>query len=304
MGTIFGQVITLVAFAAIGYALAKGGIAKSEHADLLSKLLVYVFVPASAFKTFSQNFTVSYISTNYVLILASLGIIVGLMILTRIGVLLFCRKSPDRGVYEYSVIMPNFGYMGYPFVEALYGAMGLMSVMMFCIPMSIYVYTVGYTLLCGSKANLKNFFNPMMCSLLVGALLGITGLGAYIPSVAYSIFGSAGSCMGPVSMLLLGIVLSDYKLPELFKRPSVYIVSLLRIFVIPVAVGSILLLFKNELLLRTALVVYCMPCGLNTIVYVKNAGGDCRPGAGLALVSSLLACLSIPLVLYIFGISV
>ena len=305
MITIFEQVFVLVAFGGIGYALSKGGLVQSSHADLLSKLLVYVILPAAAFRTYAQNFTVAYISENYVLILASLGILAALMVLTRVGLLVFCPKSPDRNVYEYSVNMPNFGYMGYPFVEALYGSVGLLSAMVFAIPMSLYVYTFGYTLLSGKRATLKNVFNPMMCALLLGALCGITGLGAYIPTVAYTLLSNANACMGPISMLLAGIVLSDYKFGELFRRPSVYIVSLIRILVIPFAVGGVLRLFgANEILFSTAVSLYAMPCGLNTLVFVKNAGGDCRPGAALALVSNVLACASIPLVLYLFGVSI
>ena len=304
MGAILGQVFVLFAFAAIGYALAKCGVAKSEHADLLSKLLVYVFLPASVFKTFVQNFTVSYIGENYGLVLASLAIVVVLMLLTRVGILLFCRRSTERGIYEYSVITPNFGYMGYAFTEAVFGSVALMSVMIFAIPMSIYVYTFGYMLLSGKKATLKNLLNPMMLSLVLGALCGILNVGAYIPSFAYDLLGSAGACMAPASMLLVGLVLSEYKLFDLFRRPAVYVVSVLRLFVVPLAVGAVLLLFKNDILLRDAIVLYAMPCGLNTVVFVKNVGGDCRPGAALALVSNILACASIPLVLYIFGIGV
>ena len=305
MGTIFGQVFILVAFGAIGFALAKGGIVKSEHSDLLSKLLVYVILPAAAFRSYAQSFSVAYISENYVLILASLGILVALMVLTRGGILIFCRKASERNIYEYSVITPNFGYMGYPFAEAIYGSLGLLSAMVFAVPMSLYVYTVGYTLLSGKRATLKNIFNPMMCALLLGALFGITGIGAYVPAPVYELLSGAGACMGPISMLLAGIVLSDYKLGELFRRPSVYVVSVIRVLVIPLAVGGALRLFgAGETLFQTALALYAMPCGLNTIVFVKNAGGDCRPGAGLALVSNLLACASVPLVFLIFGISV
>ena len=107
----------------------------------------------------------------------------------------------------------------------------------------------------------------------------------------------------PAGMLLVGLVLSEYKLFDLFRRPAVYVVSVLRLFVVPPAIGAVLLLFKNDVLLRDAVVLYAMPCGLNTVVFVKNVGGDCRPGAVLALVSNILACLSIPLVLCVFGIS-
>ncbi len=304
MSIVFGQVLILFVFLAIGYALAKGGIAKAEHADLLSRLLVYVFLPASVFKTFSQNCTVSYIGENYILIITSLAIVAVLMILTGVGVRLFLRNSPDRAVYEYSVITPNFGYMGYAIAEALFGAVGMMNAMMFAIPMSLYVYTFGFMLLSKKKATLKNLLNPMMLSLLLGALCGVLGLGRYIPTVAYSLLDKAGACMAPVSMLLVGLVLSEYKLSDLFRRPAVYIVSALRLLLIPMLIGAVLLLFKNDALLQSALILYAMPCGLNTVVFVKNAGGDCRPGAALALVSNIFACATVPLVLYIFGIRV
>lgn len=303
MSIVFEQVLVLFAFAAVGYALAKCGVVKSGHADLLSKLLVYVFLPASVFKTFSQNCTVAYVGENYALILASFAIVLSLMLLARLGTYLFCRRSPERGVYEYSVMTPNFGYMGYAMAEALFGAAGMMSAMMFAIPMSVYVYTFGYMLLSGKRATLKNLLNPMMLSLLLGALSGVTGLGAHIPAFAYTLLGSAGACMAPVSMLLVGIVISEYKLLDLFRRPAVYVVTVVRLLAVPFAVGAILLLFKNEFVLRNAVLLYAMPCGLNTVVFVKNAGGDCRPGAALALVSNILGCLTIPIVLYAFGVS-
>ena len=47
-----------------------------------------------------------------------------------------------------------------------------------------------------------------------------------------------------------------------------------------------------------------MPCGMNTIVFPKLVGQDCRTGAGLACVTSILCCITIPLCLWLFGITV
>ncbi len=304
MEIIFEQVFILLAFAAVGFLLAKCGIAKSSHADLLSKLLVYVFLPANIFKTFAQNCTVAYVADNYILLLASFAILLVLVLTVHFGTRLCIPTSPDRAVYEYSLMIPNFGYMGYTFAETLFGSAGLMDAMMFSMPMSLYVYTIGYVILSGKKPTPKNLLNPMILSLLLGALVGLTGTGAYIPEVTYTLLDKASACMAPVSMLLLGLVLSEYKLGEMLKRPSVYLVSALRLFAIPVLLGAVLSFFKISTLTSSAVLLYCMPCGLNTIVFVKNAGGDCRPGAALALVSNLLACVSIPLVLYIFGIHI
>ena len=41
--------------------------------------------------------------------------------------------------------------------------------------------------------------------------------------------------------------------------------------------------------------IYCMPCGLNTIVYPKMIGEDCRPGASMAMISTVCCLATIPL---------
>ena len=45
---------------------------------------------------------------------------------------------------------------------------------------------------------------------------------------------------------------------------------------------------------------YAMPCGLNTIVFPKLIGENCEIGAGLALVSNVLAIFTIPLCVAVF----
>ena len=43
-----------------------------------------------------------------------------------------------------------------------------------------------------------------------------------------------------------------------------------------------------------ALIITCMPCGLNTIVFPRLVGEDCKTGARLALISHVFALISIP----------
>ena len=71
MITVFEQVFLLFVFAIAGYILAKTGKVKPEHAGMLSKLLVYLFLPCNVIKTFNQNFTVPYITANMDIILVA-----------------------------------------------------------------------------------------------------------------------------------------------------------------------------------------------------------------------------------------
>jgi hypothetical protein len=72
MYTVFTQVLGLFIFVSIGFALGKLRVCDFSHTKVLSKLLVYVFLPCNVFKTLSGNFTISYITGNYTLILTGL----------------------------------------------------------------------------------------------------------------------------------------------------------------------------------------------------------------------------------------
>ena len=50
-----------------------------------------------------------------------------------------------------------------------------------------------------------------------------------------------------------------------------------------------------------AVLMACMPCGLNPVVFPKLVGQDCRLGAKLILLSSILSAATIPLWRWIIG---
>lgn len=299
MLTIFNQVFILFAFAAAGFIVAKSGKIKTEHTPLLSGLLVYVIAPLYVFETFSKNFTLKYISGNYEIILWSLGIVLFLGIVMAFMSKLFDKRKYERDIYEYSLVVPNSGYMGYPMAEAVLGSAGLLNTMIFCLPLSIYIYTIGYSKLTKSGLSFRKIFNPSMIAMLLGAFAGLFEIP--IPSVAYSIMSKAGACMGPISMLLAGIVVSEFNFKELLSEKKIYIVTALRLFIVPVLIGLITAPFSKTVT-EVAVLIYAMPCGLNTIVFPRLVDEDCRLGAGFALLSNILACLSIPIVLSLFSI--
>lgn len=303
MEIIINQTFVLFAFATIGFTLAKFGIVKKEQSSLLSKLLVYVCYPANNLKALGRNCTIEYLSKHYILVLSSLAILSVLILVMHFAAKLFTSDRIKCAVYEYSLIISNFGALGFAFAEELFGLKGLTNVIIFSIPMTVYTYTYGACILSGKKMTPKNLVNPSSISLVAGILLGVTGLGAILPNMCFSLFDKASYCMAPLCMLLLGIVISEFGVLEMLKNSRAYIITFLRLIAIPLAIGGVLsLLSVDRSVLVAAVLLYCMPCGMNTIVFPKNAGHDCKTGASLSLISNLLACGTIPLVLYLFGI--
>ena len=112
------QMIILFLFMAIGYFFKKRNVLPDSMSLVMSKLEIYIFLPALSFKTFSANFTVSMFAEKGLLVLLSLGI---LTICFAIAVILAHRFSGDKAtqaVYIYALTIPNLGYLGYPLVAA------------------------------------------------------------------------------------------------------------------------------------------------------------------------------------------
>ena len=300
MQIVFEQVLTLFLFAAVGYALSKSGAVSPAHSKLLSSLLVYVFLPCNIFRTFAANCTTSYLRDNYQTVLFSIGTLLVLATVMEAVSRLFSKDAYERKIYRYSLIIANYGYMGYALAESLLGSVKLMNVMMFALPLSVYTYTVGFSSLTKRKLSLRKLINPVNISMILGIVVGLCSLP--VPTVLTEAASKASSCMAPISMLMAGIVISEFRLGTLLRQPRYYALVGLRLLGIPLLLGTVLSLFGNPAVVEAAVVLLAMPCGLNTIVFPKIVGENCEIGAGLAFISNILACATIPLVFRIFGI--
>ena len=145
----------------------------------------------------------------------------------------------------------------------------------------------------------------MFIALLIGAVIGITGL--KLPSFMLTVIGACESCMSPLAMIITGITFASISFKKIFTDWSIYFVSALRLIVLP-AIFALLYLFVTKvcgLVLPSYFYVllvcaWSMPLGLNTVVIPAAYGKDTSTAAGMALISHVLSIATIPLMLSIF----
>ncbi len=293
MQIVVNNVAILLVFAFVGWLLTKAKIISGQHAGVLSALEVWVFLPCKSFLSVASDFTLEYISENYLLIVVSTGVLAALLLMSRVLAPKLSAEGYERSVVFYSLTIPNIGYAGYALAEGIYGERMLLNALIFGLPMSFWIYSEGYRMLMNSgRVSLRRFFNPCIIGMLIGCIFGLTNL--RVPTLVQSVASQASGCMAPVSMLLLGITIADYDLSEILRNKRAYVISALRLLVIPLVLCVVLSRFLPEQIVLVAVLLYCMPCGLNTVVFPKLIGEDCRLGASLSLISSLFAILTIP----------
>ena len=292
MKIVFEQLSILYIFLLAGWLIGKLKKDKASHSDILSVLLVNIFLPCKVFNTFSNNFSSSYFLDNFYLPLSALILLVVLATVSHFASKLLTKKPYERKVYKYSFAITNYAYLGYTLIGSVFGEEILAKFMLFAIPFIIYTYTVGYVLLTGGKKPIKKLLNPITVSIVLGMIVGLTGLP--IPKVVSSTVSMASACVGPLSMILTGMTLSTFVIKELVCDKTAYIFSALRLIVIPGIIYLFCRLLQIDTLLPMMLIITCMPCGLNTIVFPKLIGEDCKPGARLALITHIFSIATLP----------
>ena len=300
MLTIFWQVLILFAFIAIGYILSKTKVVKYEHSQILSALAVYVFFPSKVLKTFALDMSLDYIKAKYPLLLLSLTVTVVFLLLSRFGVKLLSKKKYEQVICEYSLVVPSYAYMGSALVDALLGEQLMLDFMIACLPITVYIYTIGYAMLTKSGMKLKKILSPTMVCIIIGSIIGLCGIP--VPELVSSILTKASACISPISMLMTGIVIAEFKFKDILGDKNVYIISFLRLIVMPLALGFALKPFCTLETIQVLVVLFALPCGLNTIVFPRLVGEDCRLGAGMAVISNTACIFTIPLILSVFHI--
>lgn len=293
MQTVFSQLMILYLFLFAGWLMGKLKKEKAAHADILSVLLVNLFLPSKVFLSFANQFSPSYFFKHASLPLAGCVLLLVLVLLSFGLAKLFAKGEYEKRVYRYSSVITNYAYLGYALIGAVFGEDTLAQFMLFAIPFIVYTYTVGYALLTGGKKPLRRLLNPITVAIALGMLTGLSGLS--LPQTLTSALSMASACVGPLSMLLTGMTLSAFFLKELLSDKKAYWFSALRLVGIPALGYGICRCFGLTELLPMVLIITCMPCGLNTIVFPKLIGEDCKPGARLAFITHIFSAVSLPL---------
>ena len=302
MGALIEQLCVLYIFIIVGFYLGKKRPDASANSGIVSYVLVNVFFPAKIFLNFSTSFTVDYVKNNYISVFIGIGLLL-LMLALGVGVAKLLGRTPyEKKVYVYSTAISNYAYLGYVLVGEALGNAAMNNLMTFCIPISIFCNTVGIAMLMDKKINLKNLFQPVTVAMFVGIAWGLLGLP--MPQMLNTVLKSASACMGPVSMVLVGLVLAGFTWKQLLPSWQAWGFCLVRLIIVPAMVYGVCMLIGQfiplpDAVYPSAVIMAAMPCGLNPVVYPKLIGQDCSLGAKLIPLTSILSMATIPLWLWI-----
>ena len=300
--TTLNQIAFLFGFIVIGYILVKLKVLPENSAKVLSKLENTIFIPALVMGTFIKNFTIERIGAAWKLLAVSFIIVCIAIPFAILVSKLVTKDKYIQKIYTYGLSFSNFGFMGNAVVKSLFPDI-FFEYLIFTLPLWILIYIWGVPRLLiadsGKKQTfrelLKSFVNPMFIAMLIGMVIGLLNID--LPKWTLSLINVSGDCMSPIAMILTGVVVSSISLKKTFTNVRIYIVSIIRLIIIPFLFIAVTSFFEiSEATYICALCSLAMPLGLNTIVIPSALGKDTTVSAGMTVISHLLSCITIPLI--------
>lgn len=220
--------------------------------------------------------------------------------------LLFTFKIKDnyeRRVSEYSLIFTNGAFLGFPILKSVFPENGLFWGAFYVIVYNIVVWTYGIFVLKKAnnsiKLNIKNiFFNYGTVPCIIALIIFATGIN--LPDFVTAPMNYIGSVCTPISMLVIGALISRMNFKDFFCDIKIYYFSVIKLFIIPIIISVIFTLFGLEKdIVLFMCIMNCLATSASTTMFCETYNTAPLYAAKCVGLSTLLCVFITPLVLLI-----
>ena len=301
------QIIQLFLMIFMGFVIVKARLLKSEDSRVLSVIVLYLIVPCVIINAFQVDYTKDTVQGLLIALAASvLTQIVLLIVISVFGKLIHLNEVEVASIY-YS----NSGNLIVPIVTFILGKEWVLYGCVFMSVQLVFLWTHCKKIISREASYdwKKIVLNINMISIVIGVILFFTRI--HLPSDINSTLSAVGSMIGPASMIVTGMIFAGMDFKQIFANKRVYFVSFFRLIIVPVIA---LFLIKcsqlstfssngNKLMMIVFLAIIT-PSASTVTQMCQVYGNDSQYASAINVVTTLLAIVTMPLMVMLFQIAI
>lgn len=288
-----GAVATLFVFVAGGFLFARKGMVRPDFPGQLSGVVFRFFLPLLMLKILLLQTDVNTLGQSAsLLIVATAVILSGIPIGMGISRLLKGRMPQQAA--QFAAMFPNYVFMGMPVILAMYGDAASQPLVIYSLPHSLLVSTLGYMVLASSgKVNWRSVINPCTISVLVG--FAWLALGIPVPGFVADVLEMGSNVVSPIAMFQVGMIIGGFRFDGVRVLRDAALFSVARLIVLPLIVAVVLTLCGlRGLYVSVPAMVTAMPVAANMTITAGAVGRHEQIAAQTVFVTTVLSLITIP----------
>ena len=307
------KILSLLVLVGAGVVLVKTKLLKKEDSVALSKISVFLLSPCVIVSSFSMKVDGK---AGQSLLLCFFYAILANFLFLFLGTLL--RKPLHLSpVEEMSLEYTNCGNFVLPIVASVLGEEYLLYVSAYITVYNLLVWTHGIHLFQGkaeqtkeerSKENafLKILFNPNILAILFGVFLFFTKIS--LPAPISLAFSDLGKMIGPISMLITGIILGSMSFKKILSYRRIYMVTAFRLLFFPFIYLLLISVLSridgfldNPVLFLVTFLSAMAPAAANVSQFAILYGKEEEYASCINIFTTLCTIISVPILVYLSG---
>jgi len=262
--------------------------------DILIKIALPFMIVSSFIFTYDYTVKDNIVKTSYY----SIAAYIIMAVVSRI--LLFPVKNDKKTILHFANVFVNTGYVGFPILNSIYGSEGVIYGSIFNMFFVILLWTYGIMLYRGGleKGYLKKelialLFNPSIIAVIIGVVIMVFDIrinGAILVGIK-----GIGSITGPLSMIIIGVILSNAKVKKYMRDWTVYYGITVKLIAIPIIIYMVSLqLPESSRALKSVIIMTAMPASAMTSILAESFGKEKDYAAIIVSATTLLSLITVP----------
>lgn len=300
------QILAMVLIALAGFVLCRARFLDREKSKSLSVVALYLASPCAMISAFQTQFDAKKSEALLVTLFASVLIHGLYMLVTHI--LSIGRHGLTDGEHV-SALFNNSSNLIIPLVVGTLGPKYVLFTTSFVLVQNLLCWTYGVMILKGGERKIE-WRNALITPTVVGMLMGLILflLQIKLPSPVSTALSSVGACLGPLSMLVIGVMLAEADLKKALSSRSLHWTVSLRLVFLPILSAILLWLIGRvwghtdaHNILMVTLLCSIGPCSA-TITQLSQLYNHVESGyiSTINAVSTLLSAVSIPVIIIFY----
>ena len=299
------KIFQLFLIMGMGVIVVKAGVVKSEDSKVLSKMALYLLVPFAIINAFQLELTPDI--QKGVIYACVMGAV---MNIGQIGIAAAGKKLLNLNTVEQnSVVYSNTVNLIIPLVTAILGPEWVIYSSAVASVQLIFLWShcVGSFAGWENMSVKKMLLNVNMLSVMAGVVLLVTGI--RLPAVINEVSDSMANMLGPIAMLIVGMLLAETDLKEMLHRKRLFLVVFLRMIFCPALFLVLLKLSRPELLLAdghgialTVLLAASSPTATMVTQFSQLYGRDANYAGAINIATTLVCIVTMPLFVYLYEV--
>lgn len=297
------EIIKLFVIMFMGYVVVKAGLMKSSESKSVSVIMVYLVIPCVILNAFQVEYTPDVQKGLLLACAAAVAVHILFLLLTAI-----LKKPLHLDVIERAtIIYSNAGILVIPLVQELLGQDYVIYSSAYIAVQLILIWTHCKNMLCEEdKLEWKKvLLNVNIISIIAGVVLFIFRI--QLPSGAQDILNMMNNMIGPLGMLLAGMVIAEVPLQTVFTRKRSYLSAALRLLIYPVFVLILMKIIQtfvgiqdSKQILLTVYLASITPACATVTSMAQLYDKDAAYSSSLYVLTTLLSIATMPVMVGLF----